>query len=108
MQNRFLLQSMAMIDMDLNQAEAFLSSQVKKRDGGITDNQSKVYIKFWKNNKTKIHDKLVSKCIWDNTLKNMSWRIDVKTRSKDVEQINTPVAIVELQLANKETPTVRL
>ena len=96
-----------MMDMDLNQAEAFLSSQAKKRDGGISEDQSKVYIKFWKNNKAKIHEKLVSKCIWDNTLKNMSWRIDVKTRSKDTEQINTPVAIVELQLANKEVANVR-
>lgn len=95
-----------MTDMDLNQAETFLTSQARKRDGGITEDQSKVFLKFWKNQKTKIHDKLVQQCLWDNTVKNLSWRIDVKAQTRNLEQINTPTAIVEMQLGNRLNPDV--
>ena len=95
-----------MTDMDLNQAETFLTSQARKRDGGLSEEQSKVFLKFWKNQKTKIHDSLVQQCQWDNSLNNISWRIDVKTQSRNVEEINMPTAIVELQLGNKAKPNV--
>lgn len=38
------------------------------------------------------------------TLKNVSWRIDLKAQAKKLDQINTPTAIVELQLANRSKP----
>ena len=95
-----------MTDMDLNQAETFLSSQARKRDGGITEDQAKVFLKFWKNQKTKIHETLVQQCLWDNTLKSLSWRIDVKAQTRNLEHINTPTAIVEMQLGNRQNPDV--
>lgn len=95
-----LLKNIASSGMDFNQLEAFLTSQTKKK-GGLTEAQAAAFSKFWKNNRTKIHNILVSRSIYGKTLKNVSWRIDIKAQAKSVDQINTPTAIVELQLANK-------
>ncbi|XP_030304439.1 COMM domain-containing protein 1 isoform X2 [Calypte anna] len=92
-----LLQSIASADMDLNQLEAFLTAQTKKQ-GGITSDQAAVIAKFWKNHRVKIHESLISQSRWDNVLKNMNWRVDLKSQSRHVDQINTPVAIVEMEL----------
>ncbi|XP_053793215.1 COMM domain-containing protein 1 [Vidua chalybeata] len=92
-----LLQSIASADMDLNQLEAFLTAQTKKQ-GGITSDQAAVIAKFWKNHRTQIHESLISQSRWDNVLKNMNWRVDLKSQLRHVDQINTPVAIVEMEL----------
>ncbi|XP_054053386.1 COMM domain-containing protein 1 isoform X3 [Rissa tridactyla] len=92
-----LLQSIASADMDLNQLEAFLTAQTKKQ-GGITADQAAVIAKFWKNHRTKIHESLINQSRWDNVLKNMNWRVDLKSQSRHIDQINTPVAIVEMEL----------
>ncbi|XP_040408628.1 COMM domain-containing protein 1 isoform X1 [Cygnus olor] len=92
-----LLQSIASADMDLNQLEAFLTAQTKKQ-GGITSDQAAVLAKFWKNHRVKIHESLVNQSRWDNVLKNMNWRVDLKSQSRHIDQINTPVAIVEMEL----------
>ncbi|XP_078000817.1 COMM domain-containing protein 1-like [Glandiceps talaboti] len=107
-----LLKSIASADMDFNQLEAFLTSHTKKRAGGITEEQAAVFAKFWKNHKAKIHESIVSQSTWNNTLKNVSWRIDLKTQARHIDQLHAPTAIVELQLANgqektKETEVVR-
>ena len=94
-------QSMASSDMDLNQAETFLSSQVKKKDSNFSETQAKVMLKFWKNHKERVHESLVQRCVWSDKLKNLSWRIDIQSRGRHVEQMNVPTAIVELQLENK-------
>ncbi|NXX89665.1 COMD1 protein, partial [Centropus bengalensis] len=89
--------SIASADMDSNQLEAFLTAQTKKQ-GGITSEQAAVIAKFWKSHRTKIHDSLISQSRWDNVLRNVNWRVDLKSQSKHVDQINTPVAIVEMEL----------
>ena len=81
--------------------EAFLTSQTKKREGALTQEQAAAFMKFWKAQKTKIHDILVQKSSWNNRLKDMSWRIDVKAQARHIEQLNSPVAIVEMQLENR-------
>lgn len=83
--------------MDLNQLEAFLTAQTKKQ-GGITSDQAAVIAKFWKNHRMKIHESLINQSRWDNVLKNMNWRVDLKSQSRHIDQINTPVAIVEMEL----------
>ncbi|XP_010209907.1 PREDICTED: COMM domain-containing protein 1 [Tinamus guttatus] len=95
-----LLQSIASADMDLNQLEAFLTAQTKKQ-GGITSDQAAVIAKFWKNHRAKIRESLINQSQWDNVLKNMNWRIDLKAQSRHTDQINTPVAIVEMELSKK-------
>ncbi|CAM5136162.1 unnamed protein product [Natator depressus] len=92
-----VLKSVASADMDLNQLEAFLTAQTKKQ-GGITADQAAVIAKFWKNHRTKIRESLINQSRWDNTLKNMNWRVDLKSQSRHIDQINTPVAIVEMEL----------
>ncbi|XP_025936502.1 COMM domain-containing protein 1 isoform X1 [Apteryx mantelli] len=92
-----LLQSIASADMDLNQLEAFLTAQTKKQ-GGITSDQAAVIAKFWKNHRIKIRESLINQSRWDNVLKNMNWRVDMKSQSRHIDQINTPVAIVEMEL----------
>ncbi|KAM7060411.1 COMM domain-containing protein 1 isoform 2-T2 [Acridotheres tristis] len=94
---RGLLQSIASADMDLNQLEAFLTAQTKKQ-GGITSDQAAVIAKFWKNQRTQIHESLINQSRWDNVLKNMNWRVDLKSQLRHIDQINTPVAIVEMEL----------
>ncbi|XP_054674908.1 COMM domain-containing protein 1-like isoform X5 [Grus americana] len=94
---RYAELSIASADMDLNQLEAFLTAQTKKQ-GGITSDQAAVIAKFWKNHRIKIHESLINQSCWDNILKNMNWRVDLKSQSRHVDQINTPVAIVEMEL----------
>lgn len=72
----------------------------------MTEEEASAYRKFWKVHKNKIHDTLVSKTNWNNSLKKVSWRIDVKSQSKSAENINEPSAIVELQIENPEEPQV--
>ncbi|XP_009280872.1 PREDICTED: COMM domain-containing protein 1 isoform X1 [Aptenodytes forsteri] len=96
--------SIASADMDLNQLEAFLTAQTKKQ-GGITSDQAAVIAKFWKNHRIKIHESLINQSRWDNVLKNMNWRVDLKSQSRHIDQINTPVAIVEMELGkNGQAP----
>lgn len=92
--------------MDFNQLEAFLTSQMKRREAAMTEEEASAYRKFWKVHKNKIHDTLVSKTNWNNSLKQVSWRIDVKSQSKSAENINEPSAIVELQIENPEESQV--
>ncbi|XP_019372160.1 PREDICTED: COMM domain-containing protein 1 isoform X1 [Gavialis gangeticus] len=91
------LKSIASADMDLNQLEAFLTAQTKKQ-GGITADQAAVIAKFWKSHRTKIRESLINQSRWDNTLRNVNWRVDLKSQSRHIDQINTPVAIVEMEL----------
>uniref|UniRef100_A0A8C9L340 COMM domain-containing protein 1 n=1 Tax=Serinus canaria TaxID=9135 RepID=A0A8C9L340_SERCA len=91
------IMSIASADMDLNQLEAFLTAQTKKQ-GGITSDQAAVIAKFWKNHRTQIHESLINQSRWDNVLKNMNWRVDLKSQLRHIDQINTPVAIVEMEL----------
>ena len=36
--------------------------------------------------------------MWDNQLKSINWRIDVCTKSRHLEQLNQPSAIVEMKI----------
>uniref|UniRef100_A0A4W3GKK1 COMM domain-containing protein 1 n=1 Tax=Callorhinchus milii TaxID=7868 RepID=A0A4W3GKK1_CALMI len=95
------LQSIASADMDFNQLEAFLTAQTKKQRG-ITPEQATVLTKFWKNHKLKIRESLVNQSRWENSLKSLSWRVDLKSQSRHLDQINAPVAIVELELGKSD------
>ncbi|XP_054033247.1 COMM domain-containing protein 1 isoform X1 [Dryobates pubescens] len=92
-----LLQSIASADMDLNQLEAFLTAQTKKQ-GGITAEQAAALAKFWKHHRAKIHESLVSRSRRGSVLRSLSWRVDLKAQARHLEQLHTPVAIVEMEL----------
>merc|ERR1711962_1720941 len=97
-----LLKNIVSGNMDVNQLEAFLTSQTTKK-GGINSAQAAAFSKFWRSNKAKIHDSIVAKSMWGNRLKSMSWRIDIKSQGKHIDQINMPTAIVELQLTGNDS-----
>ncbi|RXM28929.1 COMM domain-containing protein 1 [Acipenser ruthenus] len=83
--------------MDFNQLEAFLTAQTKKQ-GGVSAEQAAVLSKFWKNHKSKIRESLISQSRWDNSLRNVSWRVDLKTQSRHADQVSAAVGVVELEL----------
>jgi nicotinic acid mononucleotide adenylyltransferase len=41
---------------------------------------------------------LVRGCSWNNHIKQLAWRVDIKTASKNVAEINEPVAMLELSV----------
>lgn len=94
----YLFQNMVFADMDLNQLEAFLVSQTKRREHPITEDQAQAFRKFWKNNKNKIHESIITKTKWNNSLQNVLWRIDLKAQAKNMEQMNESSAIMEFQI----------
>ena len=96
-----LMRNIVSADMDFNQLEAFLTSQMKRKQGALTQGQAAAFLKFWKSQKTKIHDVLVQKSSWNNKLKDINWRIDLKSQARHLQQINTPVAIVEMQVEKR-------
>ena len=98
-----LMRNIVSADMDFNQLEAFLTSQMKRKQGALTQGQAAAFLKFWKSQKTKIHDVLVQKSSWNNKLKDINWRIDLKSQARHLQQINTPVAIVEMQVEKRTT-----
>ncbi|KAL4238894.1 Copper metabolism (Murr1) domain containing 1 [Mactra antiquata] len=98
-----LLKSMVSADMDLNQSEAFFTSQMKKPEGGITENQANAFRKFWKIHRNKIHEAVIARSTWNNTLKNVSWRIDIQSQARHIDQINAPTAIMELKLGPNDS-----
>lgn len=98
-----LMRNIVSADMDFNQLEAFLTSQTRRKQGSLTQEQAAAFLKFWKSQKVKIHDVLVQKSSWNNKLKDVSWRIDLKSQGRHLQQINTPVAIVEMQLEKRSS-----
>ncbi|XP_042301320.1 COMM domain-containing protein 1 isoform X1 [Sceloporus undulatus] len=100
-----LLKSIASADMDTNQLEAFLTAQTKK-PGGITSDQAAVIAKFWRNHRMKIRDNLINQSKWENSLKNLSWRVDFKSQSRNIDQLSSPVAIVEMELRKNGQPFI--
>lgn len=91
---------MVLGDMDMTQLEAFLTAQCKKRDAPLTEEQASAVRKFWKLNKSKIHESIVSQTMWGNRLEKILWRIDLKSQSRHVNQINAPSAIMELHIGD--------
>ncbi len=48
----------------------------------------------------QIHSRIVRSCTWNNHLKQFSWRVDMKAASKNVTEINEPIAILEFDIEN--------
>lgn len=50
----------------------------------------------------------INRSTFSNKLKETNWRIDLKTHSRNLEQINTPVAIYELELEGGTSKVIKL
>lgn len=60
--------------------------------------QQQLFLRGWKNNRQKIHEYLRKQSQWNNYLKDFSWRIDTKSKSKQdpKQEFNDPTAILQL------------
>ena len=46
--------------------------------------------------------------MWGHRLKGLSWRIDVKTKARHIDQLNQPTAIMEMQLSREGSDKVHV
>eukprot|EP01116_Phalansterium_solitarium_P004272 TRINITY_DN15232_c0_g1_i1.p1 TRINITY_DN15232_c0_g1~~TRINITY_DN15232_c0_g1_i1.p1 ORF type:complete len:203 (-),score=31.67 TRINITY_DN15232_c0_g1_i1:82-657(-) len=80
-------------DFDLTQFETFL------KQTSLTAGQQEAFARFWRTQKPKIHDALVRDVSWADTLSRLQWRIDSKSKSKNVDDLNNELtAVVELSI----------
>jgi len=98
---RKILKQAAYEDLELDAFETLVQTVGK---GTLTPTLQDLFVKFWKTQKPKIHDQVYKKVTWNNSLQRLTWRIDVKTKTKTVSELNEPTAIVELSIQpNKST-----
>jgi len=88
-------------DLDMTKAEAYLAEQVA---AGLSDVAGAAISKYWKKDRSKVHEQMIQKASWNNKLNSMAWRLDVLTKSRHIEELNNPAAIVELKV-DKQFPT---
>eukprot|EP00293_Proteomonas_sulcata_P015138 CAMPEP_0184302884 /NCGR_PEP_ID=MMETSP1049-20130417/12750_1 /TAXON_ID=77928 /ORGANISM="Proteomonas sulcata, Strain CCMP704" /LENGTH=177 /DNA_ID=CAMNT_0026614279 /DNA_START=147 /DNA_END=680 /DNA_ORIENTATION=+ len=62
---------------------------------------SEAILVVWRRNESKVQEVVRSKSFWGNKLQRMSWRVDVTSQSRRVEEINQPCAIVEVQIGSQ-------
>jgi hypothetical protein len=50
-----------------------------------------------------VHQSLLKKCTWNDSLKQISWRVDVKAASKNISEINEPTAFFEISTSKNNS-----
>jgi len=90
-------------DLEVTQFEALV-----QKETALSAAQQELFVKFWKAQKAKIHDYVYRKVRWNNTLQKISWRIDVKTKTKAVSEVNEPTAIVEMSIGKNKDQDQKL
>ncbi|KAJ8246189.1 hypothetical protein GJAV_G00264690 [Gymnothorax javanicus] len=94
-----LLKSIASADMDQAQLEAFLTAQARKQGGGaVSPEQAAALSKFWKNQRSRVRESLLSVSRWEAGLRGLTWRVDLQTSASRGQPVNAPVAMVELEM----------
>ncbi|XP_035262074.1 COMM domain-containing protein 1 [Anguilla rostrata] len=94
-----LLKSIASADMDQAQLEAFLTAQSRKQGGGgVSPEQAASLSKFWKSQRARVRESLLSQSRWEPGLRGLSWRVDLPTSASRGQPVNAPVAVVELEM----------
>ena len=86
--------------MSLNQLDAYLLAQTKRRNAPLIEEQANSVRKFWKENQTDIHRHITDKTVWENTIQKISWRVDMKTHSQNKNKVNCPSLIIEMAINN--------
>ena len=101
------------------------SNLLSAKQGALSEREAATITKFWKQQKNKvrqqllqllghqhdtdpvihviaflfqIHQHLIESNMWGSHLESFSWRIDVKTKARHLDQLNQPTAIMELKL----------
>eukprot|EP00037_Helgoeca_nana_P026172 m.293997 g.293997 ORF g.293997 m.293997 type:complete len:183 (-) comp27152_c0_seq2:2575-3123(-) len=96
-----VLTAVAASDMEAAQAERYLGAQASKKDG-VTDAEVQALVKYWKKERSSVHDQLVKKSSWNDTLTGSSWRLDVLAQSQHVDELSEPSAIMEMKVDRAE------
>eukprot|EP00038_Savillea_parva_P009165 m.181633 g.181633 ORF g.181633 m.181633 type:complete len:183 (-) comp15321_c0_seq1:141-689(-) len=92
-----VLSAIAAADMEPAQAERYLDAQSKKK-GGVTAAEVQAIVKYWKKERSNVHDQLVKKSCWNDTMSGSSWRLDVLAKSQHIDELNEPSAIMEMKV----------
>eukprot|EP00911_Craspedida_sp_UC1_P000435 UC1_evm2s328 len=83
-------------DVGLGKLDAFLGA--RESNGSLPEGYARYTAKFWKAQRGKINQALAAQTVWADRLTGVSWRVDVKTRTKDKEELNDPTAVIELRI----------
>lgn len=70
-------QTLAASNMDWTQLEAFLTSQTKRQEGGLTKEQAECTSRFWKSHRARVRASVVAQSRWNPGLESCSWRVDL-------------------------------
>jgi hypothetical protein len=84
-----------------------------RSDGDVP--HAELLLRFFKANAGRMRDAVAASHVWNDTLGPVAWRVDVKTKSRKVQELSEPTAIFELAVAHgamsgstkKPTSTVR-
>ncbi|KAJ3429575.1 comm domain-containing protein [Anaeramoeba flamelloides] len=60
------------------------------------------FLKYWEQQRDEIRSIVRNELIFNDRLSGVSWRVDMKTNSKKISNINQPIAIVELLLSRNQ------
>ena len=75
-------------------AAAPLPAQVNLGEG-----QAEIFTTCWKNECVKVHEVVVKRSTFNNTLEKCSWRMDLVTNARDTEgELERATAVVEMSL----------
>ncbi|KAF7654136.1 hypothetical protein LDENG_00073520 [Lucifuga dentata] len=95
-----LIKSIATADMNQSQLEAFLTAQTRKQGGGgVSAEQAAALSRFWKSQRVRVRESLLSQSRWEPGLRGLSWRVDLHTAASRLDASHSgPVALLELEL----------
>lgn len=88
-------------------ANAWNVAELEEHLAGSTDaseEHAAVFAKVWQARASAVHDAVVRRSQWGDSLSSVAWRIDVKTTSRAVAEMDEPTAIVELGLDGARGP----
>ncbi|EKX42335.1 hypothetical protein GUITHDRAFT_153589 [Guillardia theta CCMP2712] len=70
------------------------------KEAEVSAEVAEALLRIWRRNEPKIREEATKQSFWGNNLKRLSWRVDVSTKSRYVEDLNEPCAIMELNMSN--------
>jgi len=63
----------------------------------LENSHSNIVIAFWNNEREKIHNAILQKSTYNNSITSLKWRIDVEAANKKNIEVSEPTALFEIQ-----------
>jgi len=63
----------------------------------LENSHSNIVIAFWNNEREKIHNAILQKSTYNNSITSLKWRIDVEAANKKNTEVSEPTALFEIQ-----------